>query len=264
VLLILPFINRRDLMESPRWLVARGRIQEATDVVRKMERAAGLNPAEDTALLHVAETPAQDVRPESPLRELLRRPLIWRLLTVLSFWFVFYIAMYGFASYLPLLLRGVGVSTSDALFVTVLTRVAPLIIGFIVVTLIEKWERRTMVIIGTLAFALGLGVIIAGLGQAAATIGSLLATAGIAFMATPAYTYTAEVFPTTSRGTAASICDGIGHLGGAVTPFIVLPILIKFGAVPAGLAMIAMLFVAALFIRLGVRTKDRSLLDING
>jgi putative MFS transporter len=96
-----------------------------------------------------------------------------------------------------------------------------------------------------------------------ATVGSLLATMGIAYMATPAYTYTAEVFPTTARGTAASICDGLGHLGGAVAPFVILPILINAGAVAAGIAMIALLVLAAILIAFGVRTKDRSLLEIN-
>jgi MFS transporter, putative metabolite:H+ symporter len=145
----------------------------------------------------------------------------------------------------------------------VLTRVAPLIVGFIVVALIERWERRTMIIIGTLVFAVGIALIISGWGDIAATIGALLATAGIVFMATPAYTYTAEVFPTKSRGTAASICDGLGHLGGAVAPFVILPILVGFGSVAAGITMIGLLIVAAILIRMGVRTKDRSLLEIN-
>jgi putative MFS transporter len=262
VLLTLFFINRRQLMESPRWLAEHGRIAEATAIVRRMERNAGLEPADDAGLLRAEQKPDRDMEVESPLRQLLRPPLIWRLLTVLGFWFIFYIAMYGFASYLPLILEGVGVETSNALFVTVLTRAAPLVIGFVVVALIEKLERRTMIIQGTLVFALGIVLIIAGLGDIAATIGSVLATIGIAYMATPAYTYTAEVFPTTARGTAASICDGLGHLGGAVAPFVILPILINAGALTAGVVMIALLIVAAILIRLGVRTRARSLVDI--
>ena len=57
--------------------------------------------------------------------------------------------------------------------------------------------------------------------------------------------------------------DGLGHLGGAVAPFVILPILVGFGSVAAGITMIGLLIVAAILIRMGVRTKDRSLLEIN-
>ncbi|WP_433675077.1 hypothetical protein [Microbacterium gorillae] len=49
----------------------------------------------------------------------------------------------------------------------------------------------------------------------------------------------------------------------SVAPFVILPIMINAEAVAAGITMIALLVVAAVLIRLGVRTKDRSLLEIN-
>ena len=39
--------------------------------------------------------------------------------------------------------------------------------------------------------------------------------------------------------------------------------MINVGAVAAGITMIVLLIVAAILIRLGMRTKDRSLLEIN-
>ncbi|ALJ19943.1 MFS transporter [Microbacterium sp. No. 7] len=262
VLLVVPFINSRSLMESPRWLAEHGRIREASVIAHRMRGLAGLPPEA------VDEDFAEELKPvahgpvESPLRSLLRRPLLGRLLVVLGFWFIFYIGMYAFTSYLPLILEGIGVSTSNALIITVLTRATPIVAALIVVFLIERMERRTIVIGGVLLFAAAVALVISGLGEWAATAGALLATFGIAVMATPAYTYTAEVFPTRARGTAASICDGIGHLGGAVAPLIVLPILVQSGAVPAGIAIIAAVVLSAVIIAFGVRTRNRSLEEI--
>lgn len=265
VLLVLPMVNRRALVESPRWLVAMGRSEEADRIVRQMESRVGLPPggsvpADDLAGHEIDEPgPAEE---KVPARILFKGPYLSRMLIVLGFWFTFYVAMYGYASYLPLILEGIGISTSDAILVTVLSRAMPLVSAIAAMLLVERMERRTMVIIGTLLFAASLLLITLDLGEAVATVGALSSSFGIAFMATPAYTYTAEVFPTRARGTASAIADGVGHLGGAVTPFVVLPILTSFGARTASFAMVTLLVIAAAIIRLGVRTRDRSLTDI--
>ncbi|SFS11493.1 MFS transporter, putative metabolite:H+ symporter [Agrococcus baldri] len=255
VFVILPFINRKHVTESPRWLAERGQHELAEDITRRMQRHA-----------KVEETPvfSRDaiVEDKGAIRELFKGELLRRLAVVLGFWFIFYTAMYGFSSYLPLLLEGIGVSTSDAIFVTVLTRIAPIISAVALLPFIERVERRTLIIIGTLIFAVGVALIIVGWGDVAATAGSILATFGIMIMATPAYTYTAEVFPTRNRSTAAAICDGVGHLGGAVAPFVVLPVLIGAGAVPAGILMIVLLIVAAGLLGFGPRTKNKALEEI--
>lgn len=262
-LLIVPFINDRSLTESPRWLAEHGRFEQASAIVRQMQANSGLNPASETTSFLEIASERTDTDGESPLRLLMRKPYLKRLLVVLAYWFIFYIALYGYSSYLPLLLEGIGISTSNALLITVLTRITPLVAGFVVILLIERMERRTLIIIGTVIFAVSVALIVSGWGEATATAGAILSGFGVAVMASPAYTYTAEIFPTKARGTAASICDGLGHLGGAVAPFVILPILINFGAVPAGVAIIFFLVIAAGIIRMGIRTKGRALEDIS-
>jgi putative MFS transporter len=265
VLLVVPLVNKSALVESPRWLMTMGRSAEADGIVRRMESRLGLVPG---GAVSVGARPAEQTHQASPqdekvpARALFQRPYLSRMLIVLGFWFIFYIAMYGYASYLPLILEGIGISTSHAVLVTVLSRITPLLSIVAAVLLVERMERRTMVVVGTLVFAASLLLIALNLGTTAATAGALLSSFGIAFMATPAYTYTAEVFPTRARGTASAIGDGVGHLGGAATPFVVLPILTHWGARPAAFAMVALLLVAAGVIRLGVRTRDRSLTEI--
>jgi len=265
VLLVVPLVNRRALVESPRWLIATGRPDKADGIVRQMETRLGLTPGGEVDLDETPEHETLEANPNEekvPARALFKTPYLGRMLIILGFWFIFYIAMYGYASYLPLILEGIGISTSHAVLVTVLSRVTPLLSAVAAVLLVERMERRTMVIVGTLLFAGSMLLIALNIGETAATIGALFSSFGIAFMATPAYTYTAEIFPTRARGTAAAIADGVGHLGGAVTPFIVLPVLITYGARPAVFAMVGLLLLAAVIIRLGVRTRDRSLTDI--
>lgn len=259
VLLVVPLINKRHLIESPRWLEEKGHHEAARKAASHLNVGAGgpeltldVQPARGTA----------EVSSVGPLRTLITSGLLPRLFLVLSFWFIFYIGTYGFLSYQTLILEGLGITTSNALFIAVLGRAVPVLAAIGVFAVIERFERRNIVITGVLVFAGSVLLMVLGLGEWAATAGSLGTSFGIALMAAPAYTYTAEVFPTNVRGTAASICDGIGHLGGAVAPLIVIPILASYGAEAACWAIIACLVISAAILRMGVKTKNRTLEEI--
>jgi putative MFS transporter len=182
---------------------------------------------------------------------------------VLGFWFIFYIPMYGFSSYLPLILQGLGLSLSGAIFVTVLARIAPLVSSFLAVLLVERVERRTLIIVSALAFAVAMVFLALPLGQVLASVAVLLATFALSFFGPPAYTYTSEIFPTSARATASAVGDGVGHLGGAIAPFIMLPLLAAAGAAPAVLLMGVFAVAAAVVLRFGPRTRGRSLEELS-
>lgn len=249
-------------MESPRWLVEKGRHQEAEAIVRRMQIISGAPRTPADEHFSYSELEGQN-KSEKPLATLLKsRPLMTRLMLVLGFWFLFYLGFYGFNTYLPLFLEGAGVSITNAVFITALSRVSGILSGIAVLVLIERMERKTMIVGSVALITIGVLMVILGLGDGFATAGTLLLSFGTGTLTAPAYTYTAEVFPTAVRGTAASICDGIGHLGGAVAPFVILPLLINFGVLPAGIATIATLVLATILIAMGVRTKNRSLEEI--
>jgi putative MFS transporter len=84
------------------------------------------------------------------------------------------------------------------------------------------------------------------------------------------YSYSSELFPTEDRSTAMGMTDGLAHIGGAIAPYIIIPIALSAGIfgitgytwafITMGLtALIAGLIVGVL----GPKTKKLRLEQIN-
>jgi len=260
VIFVLPALGKV-VPESPRWLATDGQFDKAEQILARLV-ARGYKgrsvPAE------IEEAPVEETLSESrtPLRQLLQKPLVGRLILISSFWFFFYVGFYSFSSYQPLLLTGLGVEPTQAIWLTVLGRSSGILSCILLLGVIERFERRTIVIVSACAIILSFLLLISGLGDASFVVANLLFTFALGIMVPPAFTYTSEIFPTRTRGTASAIGDGVGHLGGAVAPFVVLPILASFGAVWAMVALIVALLVAVISVAFGPRTRDRGLTEI--
>jgi putative MFS transporter len=267
VILALPLLNDRALHESPRWLALHGQQERAERLVAQMERRAGVDPDVAASSARAMQEPVPVVPSEQekalPARTLLQQPYLRRLLVILGFWFIYYVAAYGYLSYTPLILSGLGASTSDALFVTVLSRLTGVIPPLLMLVLIERWERRTLIIQGAVMMIVGFLLLLLAPGSAVtATAGTFIISLGIGWLVMPAYIYTSELFPTRARGTASAIADGVGHLGGAVAPWLVLPVLQGAGAGAVVWVLIAATAVSGVLVRFGARTRNRPLTEI--
>src|SRR4029453_15499946 len=140
--------------------------------------------------------------------EILRPPNRRRLI-VASVTLVFGIfGFYGFNAFLPTLLTTQGYSIAQALTITVIFSIAPVLGALLATTVTDRYQRKNII----LGLSAATAVVMVAFAFSAAQYGLLLAT-GIAVtlllqaFAAILYAYLPEVFPTTLRGLGAGIAN---------------------------------------------------------
>lgn len=264
---LLIFVMRgRYLPESPRWNVLNGRADEAKELVAQMEqrcrRTTGreLPPVPDVTPAEEASEGAGGIA--GTWQELFRPPYLRRTVVVLGFWFLMYITNYSYLSYFPAILIDAGLPEPSGLLYSGLGQLGLPIGALIALLVADRVERKYYLVVGTMLYALGfilvavssnVGLIIGG----SALISIMFAACAVA------YVYTTELFPTRIRSTGSAMGNGVGHLGGVVSPFIAVALLSSVGGRGTLWAMAAFIVAASLLLLWGgVRTSGRKLMEI--
>jgi putative MFS transporter len=215
---------QRYLVESPRWLEAAGRAEEA-------RRA--------TAFL--LEEPVSSVQSNSSLekREPAPRPSYGALFaagnrrrTLMLYVFQIFqtIGYYGFGTMVPLVLASKGFSVLTSLTYTTIAFLGYPVGSALSILVVERIDRRAIIMISALAMA-GFGL---ALGFAASPF--LISAYGILYtlvsniFSNAYHVLQGEIFPTAIRGRAAGSAYSLSRLSSAAMPFVLLPVLSEHGA----------------------------------
>lgn len=258
--------TRRALPESPRFLVAAGRPNEARSAIRIAGGIAG-----DPNLVPTFENftqPAQDgARPEG-WRAIWRGVFAKRTMMLWILWFGMVFSYYGIFSWLPTILASKFEFVRGLEFNLVIT--AAQIPGYFVAAWLVEWLGRRY----TLSIFL-VGAAFGAFFFRNATTPTEVIVYGcvISFFALGAwgviYTYTPELYPTRIRGWGAGMAAAVGRIGGIFGPYITVRIT---GTPPqqAGINAAFIIFtaifliIAANVLLLGEETKGRTLEEIGG
>jgi putative MFS transporter len=182
-----------------------------------------------------------------------------RLVLFIAIWFVYYISNYGWLTLAPTLLTDKGYSLADSTTYLIVSGIGFLVGALATTRFSDRFERKYTAAIFAVAWGLSLLVIGLFVSPTIIIIFGFIASATVGLLVPVLYTYTAEHFSTNARATGVAMTDGLGHIGGALAPLIVLGANTAWGFSGAFIVMAACGVVTGLLILFGIKATGRSL-----
>ena len=251
---------RKNLPESPRWLEAQGRTDEAEALMQAIEQEAA------------AGKPLPPVIVPAPVKlvaasDLIKPPLLQRM--VVGSWVLITIntLIFGFVLFLPQFFLRQGLTITNSLAYTVVLSAASLVGCLVGAWSSDGFGRRISIIAASVLTIIS-GYIYARF-NAASDPAIVLAVGFILIVAIYVQTailygvYPPELFPTEIRLRANGICNMFGRGATVISPFIVGALIASSGLPGVIWLMIALVVIQILVVwAWGVEPRNRGLEDV--
>ena len=251
---VVAWFLRRELPESPRWLVVMGRDGEADAIVSKFEREAGLASTS-------SPPPAPEAIVPHATGDLFQPPFLASLIVGCVALMVANTLVQGFVVWLPTFFVGQGVSIARSTgFALLMALGGP--IGSALGALAADYLGRklTIVAVSCLAVVLSVAFVLSGTSPVMPIIGFLLTIPIYLLVAVLFAVYIPELFPTALRLRGVGICNAVGRSASIIVPLLIGPLFAKLG-IPGVLTAMssALLALCVVVVALGTETRVQKL-----
>jgi putative MFS transporter len=251
---IISFWIRRNVPESPRYLVTQGRGEEARAVLQKIADINGV-------AVKIGELRIKQRASGSTLVGIWHRSLIGRTLLLSLVWFCLSLGYYGIFTWLPGIFRAQGFETLPIYENLLLLALAQVPGYMLAAYLVEKIGRRWTLAGFLLGSALASYWFAIASSTAMIVVGGMLLSFALLGTWGALYAYTPELYPTEVRGSGMGWASAMARVAGIMAPIL--------GAALLDVSLLTALSVYAGFFVLGAcatlflnyETRGRSLSD---
>ncbi len=247
---------RLHMPESVRYLLTRGRVDEARQIVLSLEKQLHVPSA-----LFTGETETVPVVAKASFRELWKKPFMSRTIMLWLVWFGINFSYYGIFMWLPSLVFQQGFTVVKTFEYVLIMTLAQLPGYYCAAWLVDKIGRKYTLS----AFLLFSGVASYFFGHASTAATLMIWGSVMSFFNLGAwgvlYTYTPEQYPTAIRALGSGWAAGFGRFGGMAAPMMVGALLARSFGFASVFYMFALVFaaVAVIVLSLGVESKQKDL-----
>jgi MFS transporter, putative metabolite transport protein len=196
--------------ESPRWLLSKGRVEEARQVVTTM-----LGPDADLADIQ------DDTGSRTRYTDIFRGPYLRRTIFVCLFWACQLLPIYAITTYQPTILHSLGLAEGNASYLGAVVIQIFFVLGSLSGALVVNTGRRTLLLWSFAIAAIPLFILALIDHPATWLVVLLFAVFGVASFSSQCLQaiYPSELFPTGVRATANGFATGVSRVGAAVGTF---------------------------------------------
>lgn len=247
---------RQSVPESPRWLIAHGKLEEAERVVTALEARV---ESELGAKLPVA-VPVANEQAKGNFADIFRAPYLGRTLMLVVFQFFQTVGYYGFSSWVPTLMIAAGVTTTLSLRYSFLIALAAPFGPLLTMSVADRTERKWQIVLSAICIAV-FGLLFAEQRNPVWLVAcGVMLTCSNNCMSFAFHAYQSELFPTRVRAQAVGFVYSWSRLSAIFSSFLIGFFLRDFGVTGVfafiAVSMLAVVLSIGIF---GPRTRGLAL-----
>jgi MFS transporter, putative metabolite:H+ symporter len=247
---------RQSVPESPRWLIAHGKLEEAERVVAALEARV---ESELGAALPIA-VPAVNEEEKGNFADVFRAPYLGRTSMLVVFQFFQTVGYYGFSSWVPTLMIATGITTTLSLRYSFLIALSAPLGPLLAMSIADRTERKWQIVASAICIAV-FGLLFAGLRNPAWLVAcGVMLTCSNNCMSFAFHAYQSELFPTRVRAQAVGFVYSWSRLSAIFSSFLIGLFLRDFGVTGVfafiAVSMLAVVLSIGIF---GPRTRGLAL-----